>query len=718
MTYGVRGGQQFSLGVSVRKAPPLTVRPVTVDGLVAGQSQVVDIQRYLDSPLASPQCSVSAVRVLTGSGVTGTASGCRVTVTAGAQARRTASLLFVVSDAPGRSVQGQIARDDQGSTGRPGWGARRRRRHRGRAGAGVVVAAPVRRGFPRPAVRVAASGQKTQLCTASPCTVTGLKNGQPVTFTVRARNAVDWSPVSPSSNAVTPDLKPNRVTVGTVTPGDRTLTVTWAPPVPNGGSAVTTLRGPLGRQGRRRRRRRRQVPGRRDVRRPSAASPTTTATASPSGPATVSAGASPAREVVGQSVGTPGTVPAPRVAARDPGPDDDKAQLTVTWDAVDPNGPAITGYTIYRDGTRIATDVARQPHERRPGALRRRDPPLHRDGHQRREQDLGPRGRRVPSSPTASLRRRTVRNVAPRCPNQSAVASWNLGSRTPPAYSAAPVADLGPVRRDDLLRRRLLPSGGATLAGLGVIEQTAQVRVVNHRRTTVRVVRGPAVSTSPTGPTQAVTGVSRPAAATPAALHLHRHVDVPTNGRPETTSTYRAAPRPRDVVPVATPPTRSPKTVTITTHSRAPGRSVSKAATDQPAQPPRSRTRPAGSRTPARSEPRWPVEPCVPQGCDVVQVKSTAATGGPSSCSLHRRPPAGGCLADLHLQVDAPGTNTTAQPVRLAPLRAPRPRARPSPAGNGTGPPVAGSAVTRPEPCLEAPPSTRDLPTPTERSAS
>ena len=58
-----------------------------------------------------------------------------------------------------------------------------------------------------------------------------------MTFTVRARNAVDWSAPSAASQEVSPDTAPRAVSVGTVTPGDRTLAVSWSAPV-NEGSAV------------------------------------------------------------------------------------------------------------------------------------------------------------------------------------------------------------------------------------------------------------------------------------------------------------------------------------------------------------------------------------------------------------------------------------------------------------------------------------------------
>ena len=46
-----------------RAARIATLRPVTVEGLIAGTSQTVNLAQYLDSPLTSPQCSVQSSQV-------------------------------------------------------------------------------------------------------------------------------------------------------------------------------------------------------------------------------------------------------------------------------------------------------------------------------------------------------------------------------------------------------------------------------------------------------------------------------------------------------------------------------------------------------------------------------------------------------------------------------------------------------------------------------
>jgi hypothetical protein len=78
--------------------------------------------------------------------------------------------------------------------------------------------------------------------TATTTTVTGLINGTSYTFIVSATNAVGTGPASARSNAVTPAAAvtvPGAPTLGAVTAGNASATVSWAAPASNGGSAIT-----------------------------------------------------------------------------------------------------------------------------------------------------------------------------------------------------------------------------------------------------------------------------------------------------------------------------------------------------------------------------------------------------------------------------------------------------------------------------------------------
>ena len=68
--------------------------------------------------------------------------------------------------------------------------------------------------------------------------VTGLTNGTPYRFTVRATNAVGTGPASAQSNSVTPATVPGAPTGVSAVAGNTTATVTFTAPASNGGSAI------------------------------------------------------------------------------------------------------------------------------------------------------------------------------------------------------------------------------------------------------------------------------------------------------------------------------------------------------------------------------------------------------------------------------------------------------------------------------------------------
>jgi hypothetical protein len=72
------------------------------------------------------------------------------------------------------------------------------------------------------------------------CTLTGLTNGQAYTFTVKAKNSINYSADSASSSAVTPRTTPGTPTSVTgTTVGDSHVVVQWVAPTSNGGADIT-----------------------------------------------------------------------------------------------------------------------------------------------------------------------------------------------------------------------------------------------------------------------------------------------------------------------------------------------------------------------------------------------------------------------------------------------------------------------------------------------
>ena len=70
------------------------------------------------------------------------------------------------------------------------------------------------------------------------CTVSGLTNGTPYTFTVTAANGDRVSVASAASVAVTPGTAPGAPTAVTATAGDQSAAVSWSAPTDTGGSAI------------------------------------------------------------------------------------------------------------------------------------------------------------------------------------------------------------------------------------------------------------------------------------------------------------------------------------------------------------------------------------------------------------------------------------------------------------------------------------------------
>ena len=81
---------------------------------------------------------------------------------------------------------------------------------------------------------------KTATGASSPLVVTGLTNGTSYTFTVTAHNVAGDGAASAPSAAVTPRTVPAPPTAVSATPGDTQATVSFSPPVSNGGAAVTS----------------------------------------------------------------------------------------------------------------------------------------------------------------------------------------------------------------------------------------------------------------------------------------------------------------------------------------------------------------------------------------------------------------------------------------------------------------------------------------------
>jgi len=82
-------------------------------------------------------------------------------------------------------------------------------------------------------------GGLTASGSGSPLVVTGLTNGTPFTFTVKATNGVGTGPASAASASVTPAMPPNAPTVVKATSSDAAAMVSFTAPSNNGGAIIT-----------------------------------------------------------------------------------------------------------------------------------------------------------------------------------------------------------------------------------------------------------------------------------------------------------------------------------------------------------------------------------------------------------------------------------------------------------------------------------------------
>ncbi len=109
----------------------------------------------------------------------------------------------------------------------------------GTTSASVTFTAPASNGGSTITGYTATCGSGSNTGTASPITVSGLAAGTAVTCSVLATNAAGNGSSSTASNSVTPYTTPGAPTIGTATPGNGSLGVSFTAPASNGFSTIT-----------------------------------------------------------------------------------------------------------------------------------------------------------------------------------------------------------------------------------------------------------------------------------------------------------------------------------------------------------------------------------------------------------------------------------------------------------------------------------------------
>ncbi|GLZ40410.1 Ig-like domain-containing protein [Actinokineospora sp. NBRC 105648] len=342
---GVDGspGAPTPLTVRVIAVPAPSVSPVSIDGVKAGETAVVDVSAYVRSRLRDPVVSVLSVRQVDGMSASSTSDGSTVRITPGGDAHGSMSFEVTVTDVADRNrndrkVPGRITLRVLGVPDAPGTPVP------GRTTLSKVVelswTTPANNGAPIETYEVGYDGG-TQSCAGSPCSITGLTNGREYSFSVKARNLVGWGKPSGRSAGAKPDEVPGAVGGLTASrPQDGSVLLDWTPPK-NEGSAVTRYEITWTGGGR-----------------TTASSGATSATASGLDNDTVytftvvavnAEGPGPATSTTGQSAGAPSRPNAPTFTAAQSADQSSRA-VQVSWGAVSANGPGPVTYTVQRTG--------------------------------------------------------------------------------------------------------------------------------------------------------------------------------------------------------------------------------------------------------------------------------------------------------------------------------------------------------------------------------
>lgn len=232
---GAVASATVTLTVTAPSAPPPIAR---ADEATTNQEQPVTIKVLANDvdPLGQGLTIASADGSSSG---TATVNGAQITFTPGAGFFGQASFTYTIRDGAALAERESTAQVTVVVIGRPG-APSAPVAIAGNASAVVNWSAPQANGagIDDFAIRIGGAGDGQSVGTATGHTFSGLRNGAPVQFSVRAHNTAGWGEWSPLSEAVTPDIEPERPAAPTAQFADGALIVTWSPPPDNGGSAI------------------------------------------------------------------------------------------------------------------------------------------------------------------------------------------------------------------------------------------------------------------------------------------------------------------------------------------------------------------------------------------------------------------------------------------------------------------------------------------------
>lgn len=231
LTIGVEGtpAKTQQLRVKVLEAPPPTMRGRTITDVKQGTP--VRIPMGISSPLLDARPTIVKVRQISGPGASVSTQGSVLTITPDGNVDGRMSFEVTGSDVadPGRTdrqVTAVVTLVVYGVPGKPGTPqpGLRAQSH----AETLTWTAPDDNGAAIDYYEVRTSTGKTQRCSQTTCQITGLDNGVPVRFTVRAHNRAGFGEPSAPSRSITPDQPPPAVGGLRVSnPQDHTLTLSW-----------------------------------------------------------------------------------------------------------------------------------------------------------------------------------------------------------------------------------------------------------------------------------------------------------------------------------------------------------------------------------------------------------------------------------------------------------------------------------------------------------
>lgn len=334
-----------NLNVVVVEAPKATLTPVSLPEMKAGERRDVDLLSYFSSPLKDPKPQALSITKTSGMDAQASVSGTTASITPGSASYGRMEFQVVMTDVAeknatdqNRRVTGTIAFDVFTKPDAPG--APQPQTALMSRSATLSWAAPASNGAPILDYELDWGGGR-QTCAASPCTVTGLTNGQDYTFKVRARNKADWSDFSPGSAPTRPNAQPLAVVPTQTAAGDGSITLTW-PSAQGEGSAIESYLV--------------SVDGRSLDAGPAL---TYTVTGLSNGPAytiTVTAKnnstTGPGGSVVGYAAGTP-SLGGPLTPVQAAPADSSVTTVTITANGANQNGPQPVTYSFFRNGSAL-----------------------------------------------------------------------------------------------------------------------------------------------------------------------------------------------------------------------------------------------------------------------------------------------------------------------------------------------------------------------------